>query len=93
MNLKFSPVRDLSATAIGVMFGGIGVAGVAAKKYFIAADDSRAKKILVGLTATLVTGGAALIPYLVATGGRETKAELAAARAQVVDTRYVNENS
>jgi hypothetical protein len=50
------------------------------------------KKILVGLAATLVTGGAALIPYLVASGGRETKADLAAARAQVVDARYNNTN-
>lgn len=92
MNIKFSPARDIAATAIGVMVGGIGVAGVAAKKYFIAADDPGTKKFLVGLGATLVTGGAALIPYLVASGGRETKAELAAARAQVVDARYDNTN-
>jgi hypothetical protein len=92
MNIKFSAVRDISATALGVMIGGIGIAGVAAKKFFIASDDSTMKKILVGLAATLVTGGAALIPYLVASGGRETKADLAAARAQVVDARYNNTN-
>lgn len=87
MNLKFD-LRDIPATAIGVMLGGVGLVGVAAKKFFIAADDPLMKKILVGAAATFVTGGAALFPYLIASGGKETQAELAAARAQVVSNRY-----
>lgn len=86
--MKFSPVRDIAGGVIGAASGGIGLVGVGAKKFFVAADDSFTKKFLVGLTATVLTGGAALIPYLVTAPGKETRAELAAARQQAVGDRY-----
>ncbi len=86
--MKFSALRDIPAGIIGAASGGIGLAGVAAKKFFVAADDSFTKKFLVGLGATVLTGGAALIPYLLTAPGQGTKAELAAARQSAVDNRY-----
>ncbi len=86
--VKFSPLRDISAGLIGAMSGGVGLVGVAAKKFFVAADDSFTKRFLVGLTATLLTGGAALIPYLLAAPGLATRAELAEARHAAVGARY-----
>ena len=86
--MKFSFLRDIPAGIIGAMSGGVGLAGVAAKKFFVAADDSFTKKFLVGLAATVLTGGAALIPYLITAPGQSTRAELAAARQSAVDGRY-----
>jgi hypothetical protein len=86
--MKFSPVRDIAGGLIGAASGGVGLAGVAAKKFFIAKDDSFTKKFLVGLAATVLTGGTALVPYLITAPGQETKAEVAAARQQAVGGRY-----
>ncbi len=85
--MKFSPVRDISGGVLGAM-SGVGLAGVAAKKFFISADDSFTKKFLVGLGATVLTGGFALVPYLLTAPGKETQAELAAARQAAVNGRY-----
>ena len=86
--MKFSPIRDIVGGVIGAASGFVGLAGVAAKKFFIAADDSFTKKFLVGLGATVLTGGAALIPYLITAPGQSTKAELAAARDSAVNNCY-----
>jgi hypothetical protein len=85
--MKFSAVRDITGGVLGAV-SVVGLAGVAAKKFFIAADDSFTKKFLVGLAATALTGGTALIPYLVTAPGQETQAELAAARQAAVGGRY-----
>lgn len=85
--MKFSPVRDIVGGLLGAA-SGIGLAGVAAKKFFIAADDSFTKKFLVGLATTVLTGGTALLPYLVTAPGQDTKADLDAARQQAVGGRY-----
>ncbi|MBI1944827.1 MAG: hypothetical protein HYS27_03980 [Deltaproteobacteria bacterium] len=86
--MKFSPLRDLAGGLIGAFSGGVGLVGVAAKKFFVAADDSFTKKFLIGLAATALTGGAALLPYLVTAPGQQTKAELAVARSSIVGDRY-----
>jgi hypothetical protein len=86
--MKFSGIRDIPAAIIGAVSGGIGLGGVAAKKFFVSADDSFTKKFLIGLGVTVVTGGAALIPYLLTAPGQESKADLAAARQQAVTSRY-----
>jgi hypothetical protein len=85
--MKFNAVRDITGGVFGAI-SVVGLAGVAAKKFFIAADDSFTKKFLVGLTATVLTGGAALVPYLLTSPGQETKADLAAARQAAVGGRY-----
>lgn len=85
--MKFGLVRDTAATVFSLGTAGVGFVGVAAK-FFIASDDSFTKKFLVGLAATVVTGGVGLLPYLIAKPGQETKAELAAARQSSVDSRY-----
>ncbi len=86
--MKFSGIRDIPAAIIGAASGGIGLGGVAAKKFFVAADDSFTKKFLIGLGVSVATGGAALIPYLLTAPGQETKADLAAARQAAVNNRY-----
>ncbi len=86
--MKFSPVRDIAGGLLGAASGVVGLAGVAAKKFFIAKDDSFTKKFLVGLGATVLTGRAALIPYLLTSPGQATKAEVAQARQAAVDGRY-----
>ncbi|MCC7110673.1 MAG: hypothetical protein IT382_15375 [Deltaproteobacteria bacterium] len=86
--MKFSPLRDLAGGVLGAISGGVGLVGVAAKKFLIAADDSFTQKFLVGLAATVLTGGAALLPYLVTAPGQQTRAELAAARSDIVGDRY-----
>ena len=86
--VKFSPVRDISAGVVSLMSGGVGLVGLSAKKFFIAADDSFTKKFLVGVAAAMLTGGLAIIPYLLAAPGLSTKAELAAARHEAVAGRY-----
>lgn len=86
--MKFNPIRDITGGILGSLSGGVGLAGVAAKKFFISADDSFTKKFLVGLGATVLTGGVALVPYLVTSPGKETKAELSAARQAAVGDRY-----
>jgi hypothetical protein len=86
--MKFSPIRDISSGVLGAALGGFGLAGTAAKKFFIAQDDSFTKKFLVGLGVTVLTGGAALFPYLLAKAGQETKAEIAQTRQNVVNDRY-----
>ncbi|OGQ14148.1 MAG: hypothetical protein A2138_27735 [Deltaproteobacteria bacterium RBG_16_71_12] len=86
--MKFSPLRDIVGGLVGAFSGGVGLVGVAAKKLFVAADDSFTKKFLIGLAATVLTGGAALLPYLLTGPGQETRAELAAARSSIVDDRY-----
>ena len=85
--MKFSPLRDIAGGVLGAISGGVGLVGVAAKKFLIAADDSFTKKFLVGLAATVLTGGAALLPYLVTAPGQQTRAELAAARSDIVGDR------
>jgi hypothetical protein len=86
--MKFSGIRDIPAAIIGAVSGGIGLGGVAAKKFFISADDSFTKKFLVGLGVTVATGLTGLVPFLLAAPGQETKADLAAARQAAVDNRY-----
>ena len=86
--MKFGLVRDTAATVFSLGTAGVGFVGVAAKKFFIASDDSFKKKFLVGLAATVLTGGVGLLPYLIAKPGQETKAELAAASQSSVDSRY-----
>ncbi len=86
--MKFSPVRDIVSGVVGAASGGVGLVGTAAKKFFIAKDDSFTKKFLVGVAITVVTGGTALLPYLIAAPGKEAKAEVAAARGGIVDGRY-----
>lgn len=86
--MKLGLVRDTAATLLSLGTAGIGFVGLGAKKFFIAADDSFTKKFLVGLAATVLTGGVALLPYLVAKPGQETQADLAAARQSSVNNRY-----
>jgi hypothetical protein len=88
MKVNFSPVRDTISAGVGVLFGGAGLVGTAAKKVLIAKGDGFGKRFLVGLAATFFTGGAALLPYLIATPGREAKADVQAARSNIVDDRY-----
>ena len=86
--MKFNAIRDITGGVVGALSGGVGLVGVAAKKFFVAADDSFTKKFLVGLAATVLTGGTALLPYLITAPGQETKADLAAARQSSVGGRY-----
>ena len=86
--MKFNAIRDITGGVVGALSGGVGLVGVAAKKFFVAADDSFTKKFLVGLAATVLTGGTALLPYLITAHGQETKADLAAARQSSVGGRY-----
>ena len=87
-DMKFKPTRDIASGVIGFLSGGVGLAGTAAKKFFIAQDDSFAKKFLVGLGTVVLTGGTALIPYLLASPGQHTKAEIQHERGNIVDNRY-----
>ncbi len=81
--MKFNAIRDITGGVVGALSGGVGLVGVAAKKFFVSADDSFTKKFLVGLAATVL-----LLPYLITAPGQETKAELAAARQSAVGGRY-----
>ncbi len=82
--MKFNAIRDITGGVVGALSGGVGLVGVAAKKFFVSADDSFTKKFLVGLAATVLTGGTALLPYVITA----PKAELAAARQSAVGGRY-----
>jgi hypothetical protein len=75
--MKFSILRDVPGGVVGVCLGGFGLVGVAAKKFLIAPDDSFGKKLLVGGAATVLTGGTALIPFLITAPGQQTRAEVA----------------
>ena len=85
---NISPVRDSISALLGVATAGAGLVGTAAKKFLISPDDSFGKRFMVGLCATLMTGGAALLPYLVATPGQDAQADLQNARQNIVDGRY-----
>lgn len=86
MTIRFNPIRDTISTLVGIAGAGIGVGGTVAKKLFIADDSSLAKKIGVGLLATIATGGAGLLPYLIA--GPGAKHELQGEKGFIVDNRY-----
>lgn len=87
--MKFSPIRDSISTALGLapMAGGLpplGLIGTAFKKAFISEDSSFGTRFWVGFAAMIASGGAGLIPYLVATPGREAKKDVADVRSTVV---------
>jgi hypothetical protein len=86
--MKFSPLRDIAGGVLGAISGGVGLVGGDEKLLGGDADDSFTKKFLIGLAATVLTGGAALLPYLVTAPGQQTRAELAAARSDIVGDRY-----
>lgn len=91
--MKISPVRDSIATALGAapMAAGLpplGVIGVAFKKAFISDDTSFGKRFMVGFAAMIASGGAGLIPYLIATPGREAKADVQSAKANAAADHY-----
>ena len=79
--MRFSRRRDALSAAIGFATGP-GIVGMLAKKLLVADDDAPAKRALVGALAACATGGLALVPYLLATPGRE-----AGARVRVVEAR------
>ena len=91
--MQFKPVRDSISTALGLlpMASGLppfGLIGTAFKKAFIAEDSSFGTRFWVGVAATLASGGAGLIPYLVASPGREAKKDVQDVRSSVVSHRY-----
>ena len=93
--MKFSPVRDSISAALGVapMYVGIppfGLIGTAAKKMFIKENDSFAKKFFIGIAAMIASGGAGLIPYMIAAPGQEAQKDVQACRSAVAETRYNN---
>ncbi|MEE2903161.1 MAG: hypothetical protein VYC39_12585 [Myxococcota bacterium] len=91
--MKFSPIRDTLSAALGVapMYVGLppfGLIGTAAKKAFIKENDSFVKKALIGIAAMIASGGAGLIPYIVAAPGQEVQKDVQACRTQVANDRY-----
>jgi hypothetical protein len=84
--MQFNALRDVASGAVGVLGGGVGLAGTAAKKFLIADDSSMGKKVGIGALATLFTGGLGLIPYLLAAPGAKT--EVQNAKQDIVDNRY-----
>ncbi len=94
--MKFSPIRDTLSTALAVapLYVGLppfGLIGTAAKKMFIKENDSFAKKFFIGIAAMIGSGGAGLIPYLVAAPGQEAEKDVQACRTAVADDRYKND--
>lgn len=89
MRMNFKPVQDGLSVGVGLFTsGGIGLAGTAAKKLLIRQDDGFAKRFMVGLVATLATGGTGFVPYFVASPGLDAKADVQAARANAADQRF-----
>lgn len=84
--MKFNALRDSLSGIVGILGGGVGLGGSAAKKFLIADDSSMGKKIGIGALATLVTGGLGLIPYLLASPGAKT--EVQSAKKDIVNNRY-----
>jgi len=69
--LQFRPTRNSLATALAVapMATGLpplGLIGAAAKKRLITKESSLKKRLWVGAAATLTSGGAGLLPYIIA---------------------------
>ena len=88
MKINFSPLRDGISAGLGVISGGVGLWGTAAKKTLIAPDDGLGKRFMVGLAATVFTGGTGFLPYIIAKPGREAEADVQHVRSQAVDDRY-----
>ena len=86
--MKVNGFRDSVSTLWGLASGGAGLIGTAAKKGLINEDDGFGKRLAVGTAATLLTGGLGLIPYLIATPGGESKADVQNARSQSFNDRY-----
>jgi hypothetical protein len=91
--MKFSPARDTISVALAAlpMASGLyplGLIGTAFKKAFIAEDSPRKDRFWVGVAATLLSLGAGLIPYLVASPGRASKAEVQATFGDVAAKKY-----
>lgn len=86
MSIRFNPIRDTLSALVGFASGGVGLLGTAAKKLFIADDSSFAKKLGVGILATVFTGGLGLFPYLLA--GPGARRELQDTKGIIVDNRY-----
>ncbi len=89
--MKFSPVWDSLSTAAALlpMASGLpplGLIGTGFKKAFISEDSSFGTRFLVGLAATIASGGAGLIPYLLAEPGQEAKKDVADIRSNVTAT-------
>ena len=86
--MKINGFRDSVSALVGFASGGAGLVGTAAKKTLINEGDSFGKRFGVGLAASLLTGGLAIIPYLLATPGGEAKADVQNSRAQSFNDRY-----
>jgi len=93
--MKFSPVRDSLSAAIAVapLYVGLpplGLIGTAVKKAFIKDNDSFGKKFWIGVAAMIVSGGAGLIPYMIAAPGQEAEKDVQSCRSDVAHARYQN---
>ena len=93
--MKIAPIRDSISTALGLapMASGLpplGLIGTAFKKAFISEGDSFGKRFWVGVAATIGSAGAGLIPYLIATPGREAQADVQATRGNAAADFYNN---
>lgn len=86
MRIDFKPLPD--ALSLLTSGGGVGLIGTAAKKTLIRPDDGLGKTFMVGLLATLASGGAGFWPFLLASPGLEARADLQAARADAVDRKF-----
>lgn len=92
-HMKIRPVRDAISTALALapMASGLpplGLLGTAFKKAFISEESSFSQRFWVGFAATIASAGAGLIPYLIATPGREAKKDVQQTRASIASARY-----
>ena len=86
--MQIHKTRDLASAGLGLMFGIGGLAGTAAKKFFVDKNDSLGKRFMVGTAVTVLTLGTGTIPFLVATPGQDAQADMMAARQRVAQGRY-----
>lgn len=86
MDVSNRTIRDVASVALGVITSGVGLVGFAGKKLLTKDDSSLMRHIVVGGLATALTGGVALLPYLLATS--PVRAENQAAKGDIVSRRY-----
>jgi ABC-type thiamin/hydroxymethylpyrimidine transport system permease subunit len=84
--MKWNVKRDAISAVVGVAFGG-GLIGTAVKK-LLREDASAGTRFLAGAAVGVFTLGTGLIPFWIATPGRASRAEVAAARQNIAEGRY-----
>ena len=58
------------------------------RKMLVSPDDGLGKRFMIGLAATIASGGPGLMPYLLAEPGQPAKADVQNAQANVTNDRY-----